>query len=210
MAKSPKNAAAADETVQDAPNAETPATETTAETKKSRAVAKREWINAEGAVVENEEEATGVRYTELETSESVDWQSGGDAGQTATMVACFGMLTLMGNIRNTIKNGNEPSDENVVDAIKARIAVMDTGKWLDRASGERGPKIDPDKLAEAFMQWVSETGSAEAKAKLQTKDVYVQRLIEDKSYAAKVRNIPEVKIIYNKLAGKAVDAGSLV
>ena len=206
MAKNPKAPEAEVET----PAVEQAATETTATDKKSRAVAKREWINAEGVVVEKEEEATGVRYTELETGESVDWQSGGDAGVTAVMVACFGMLTLMGNIRNTIKNGAEASDENVVDAIKARIAVMDSGKWLDRAAGERGPKIDPDKMAEAFMQWVRETGSDDAKAKLQTKDVYVQRLIEDKSYAAKVRAIPEVKIIYNQLTGKGAKADALV
>lgn len=211
MAKSPKNIEAAAETVNEAPAAAAPATDTTAaDTKKSRAVAKREWLNASGTVVENEEEATGVRYTELETGESVDWQSGGDAGQTATMVACFGMLTLMGNIRNTIKNGNEPSDENVVDAIRARIAVMDGGKWLDRASGAGGPKIDVAKMAAAFIEWVQTTGSDEAKGKLQTQEVYAERLETDKSYAAKVRNIPEVKIIYNRLAGKAVDAGSLV
>jgi hypothetical protein len=193
MAKNPKNAEAAEAV----PTAET--TETPQASKAKRAkVAQRDWINADGEVVA-EELATGVRYTNIESGESFDWQTGAPAGSAAVMLACFGALTLMGNVANTRINGLDGSGSEAIADIKERFELLETGKWIDRSEGARGPKYDLGKLATAFIEVRAAMGSP-VKG---TYDEILQKLTEDKSVFAKVRGNPDVQKKYAELTGKA-------
>lgn len=192
MAKNPKTAEAEVETV---PTAETTAP-TTSKPKRAK-VAQRDWIDADGNVVA-EELATGVRYTNVESGQTYEWQSGAPAGSDAVMLACFGALTLMGNVANTRINGLDGSGEEAIGDIKERFELLKTGKWIDRSEGARGPKYDLGKLATAFI----EVRAAMGQPVKGTYDEILQKLTEDKSIFAKVRSNPDVQAKYAELAGK--------
>lgn len=197
----PKNKAqeSTAETVQtdEVPTAETTAAPAGGESKRKK-VANRDWINAAGEVVKNEEEATGVRYTNLESNESFEWQSGAPAGSGAVMLACFGALTLMGNVANTRLNGLDGTGAEAIADIKERFALLDSGKWADRTEGARGPKYELDKLATAFIEVRAAMGTP-VKG---TYDEILQKFTEDKSLVAKVRSNPDVQKKYAELTGK--------
>jgi len=195
--KKDKTAEAAAEATTEQAEGATSTTETTTDSKGKRQVAVRDWINAAGEVVKTEEEATGIQYKDLESGKTFQWQSGGDAGQGATMLACFGALTLAGNVRSGWFQADGDKEADAIEAITARFALIDSGKWIDRASGERGPKIDPEAMADALIAEIRAQGKEP-----QARDVYVQKLIEDKAYAAKVRSIPQVKARYDVAKGK--------
>lgn len=168
--------------------------------KKRTKVAERDWINEAGEVVA-EELATGVRYTNIATGEKVDLQSGGKPGTLQVMLFCFGALTLMGNVANTRVNGLGGTGQEAIEDIKERIALLESGKWIERGEGAaRGPKYDLAKLATALVNSLVAKGKTDAPSKY---DRFLAKITEDKSYFAQVRSNPDVQAEYAKLVGKA-------
>ena len=156
---------------------------------KRNAIAKREWINDEGAkVVAGSPGAVGFRYTFLASGKSVDYIIG-EAGKLATMFGIMGGLTKVGNIVNSIVNADDYDGSDPMPDVEEWLKEADAGQWREPGEGvTRGPKYDKDVLASVLVVKLG----AGAKG-----DVAHYRLrLDDKSYYAKVRANTEVMASY--------------
>lgn len=163
---------------------DTPATEPV-----KKAIAKREWINADGdKVPTGSADVAGVRYTYLATGNSVEYVIG-ENPQLDRQFAAMGAVTKLGNVVNTITNddsydGRDPMPE-VIEWLKEAAG----GQWREAGEGvARGPKYDKDLLAAVLVAALGEKAAGDI---LQ----YRQRL-DDKSYYAKVRANTKVMAAY--------------
>jgi hypothetical protein len=168
-------------------------------------IASREWIDRSGNVVEDEAEATGFKYTLLaDPSRPFVYQADAKlgAGETDTMLACFGGLTLAGNIVNSTKAGEDP-----IQNIKDRFDLLDTGVWVNREGGF-GPRYDHQLLAECIAEVKGHKHlHADYKAKMDT-----SVLIEGKQVrypTAAMRNKDVAKLYESRKPKKEVAAPSL-
>jgi hypothetical protein len=167
-----------------------------------KAVAKHFLLNAQGEVVENETDATGIRYTQLSTNDTFDYQIS-DAAKT--MLAVFGAKTLATNESSQVRNNPKGagSDAEQMEAIRNRFALLDQGEWVDRAR-EGGATINKDWLTEAVIQVMLEDGKiTEDQAAGDAKDKIRQK-VEDAAYVKIARQHPRVAANYAKLAGRTV------
>lgn len=188
-----------------APDAQTGAADGDSEPLK-RAVAKHELLDASGNVVENEEEATGIRYTLLANNQAFDFQSGMTAGERNTMLALFGAKTLCTNessaMRNSTKGAATPDEQ--IDAVRERFALIETGKWIDRTREGVGAKIDLDALAQAICaQFIEEGKWTEAQVQSEKMAAVRQKLDDDVKYRNSARKHPPFAAQYAKIKGAA-------
>lgn len=176
-------------------------------------VAKHELLNSAGEVVENEEEATGIRYTLMANNQSFDFQSGLNAGERNTMLAIFGAKTLATNESSAMRNspkGEATADEQM-DAVHERFALLETGKWVDRTRDGVGAKVDLDVLANAICNvQVAQGKYTEAEVKTD-KMAKTRAMLEDKTKVAQARKVPAFAAEYARLKGAvAVSADDFV
>jgi hypothetical protein len=169
-----------------------------------RAVAKHELLDAIGAVVEEEELATGIRYTLLANNQSFDFQSKMNAGTRETMLCIFGAKTLATNetsaLRNSTKGAATPDEQ--IDAVRERFALLETGKWVDRTREGVGAKIDLDALANAICNVMVADGKyTEDQVKSEKLAATRAKLDEDKAYARKARQHPPFAAEYARIKG---------
>lgn len=187
---------------------DTPTTPTTGgdEEVVKRQVAKHELLNSAGEIVENEEEATGIRYTLVANQQAFDFQSGMNPGERNTMLVIFGAKTLATNetsaARNNTKGSASPDEQ--IDSVRERFALLETGKWVDRTREGVGAKVDLDALTQAICQVVVAEGKMTQadvdggyKAKVRAK------VDEDKVFARKARSMPAVASAYAALVGRS-------
>lgn len=169
-------------------------------------VAKHELLDAAGAVVEDEELATGIRYTLLANSQTFEWQSGQAPGSEITMISVFGAKTLATNessaMRNSTKGAATPDEQ--IDAVRSRFALIKTGQWLDRTREGVGAKVDLDRLANAICNvMVAEGKYTEDQVKAEKLAATRQKLDDDKAFARKARQHPPFAAEYARLGGAA-------
>lgn len=201
---------------------------------KRETVAIRDWIDASGKPLSagDEAQAVGFRYTHLPTAKKLlatfnpetdtppagsyfDLQCGA-AGQTATMLAIFGGLTLAGNIVNSATNGPK-GDPNInpVPLIEERFKEIAAGTWAEKASGVGGVRYDKDKLAAAIANAKGEADPAPYLAKMDNKvDPKTGATVPADtkaaiSYGAFALRNAKVKEAYDRLTGGGVSIDSL-
>lgn len=102
--------------------------------------------------------------------------------------AQFGFVTKVGNVANSVLNGDEPG---TVDEAKADIEeflaglAQDPPQWREPGEGRaRGPKYDKDVLASVLFAGRSADKRTGDWADVAT----IRQRLEDKSFYAKVRN----------------------
>lgn len=153
-------------------------------------VSDREFISADGALVDRMNDAGGGRYTLLKNGKAFDYVHG-ENEHLDRMLAIFGFHTKVGNVANTVLNDkDEPgSVDDAASEIETFLKSASEGVWREVSEGvARGPKYDRDVLASSLFEVLG------AKAKGSVLD-YRQRL-EDKSYFAKVRANLDVMASY--------------
>lgn len=171
-------------------------TETTIVTEsKTRQVAKHELVDVNGNLVDDEEHATGIRYTDLATGESFEHQVGGSPGAASTMLAIFGAKTLATNEASQARQKGAEGDAQV-QAIKDRFALIGGGQWVDRTREGVGAKVDLDALAKAICTAMVAAG------KPQPDEAEVRLKLEDKGFARQVRQVPQINQEYARLVGR--------
>ena len=167
------------------------------------AVAKHFLLNASGTVVDNETEATGIRYQQISTGEVFDYQIT-DAAKM--MLAVFGAKTLATNESSQVRNNPKGAggDAEQMEAIKNRFAILDGGEWVDRTR-EGGATVNKDWLCESIIlvaladgKITQEQAAGDFKAKIR------QKLEESADYVKTARQHPRVTAEYSKLAGRVV------
>lgn len=190
-----------------------------AETKNpdGKKVARREWIDAKGNVVDDAADATGFRYIHLTTAKrlagsSYDPQDPPPAeamferqltGSELLMCGIFGALTLAGNIASSEtnpKSGGDP-DTNPIPAIAARFDEMRDGKWTGER-GDRGPRYDNLALAKAIAKVKNESDHNPYLARLEAKDKVAIKGKGTILYAAYAMKNTEVQKYYAAITGQ--------
>jgi hypothetical protein len=169
-----------------------------------RAVAKHELLNAAGEVVEEEELATGIRYTLLANNQTFDFQSAMNPGERNTMLVIFGAKTLATNETSALRNSTkgEATPDEQIDAVRERFALLETGKWVDRTREGVGAKIDLDALANAICNVLVAQGKyTDEQVKTEKLAATRAKLDDDKAFARKSRQMPAVASEYAKLKG---------
>jgi hypothetical protein len=165
-------------------------------------VAKHSLLDEQGNVVENETEATGIRYTQVATGDTFDYQI---TEAAKMMLAVFGAKTLATNeasqVRNNPKGGGSNSEQ--MEAIKNRFALLDQGEWVDRTR-EGGAAIDKDTLGSAIVEIMIQDGKITEDKRADAYDQVRQRLEEDEAYVKIARQHPRVTAEYAKLKGRTV------
>ena len=166
--------------------------------------ANHELIDAQGNVVEAEEDAHGIRYTLLANGQSFDYMYGKNA-ESDRMLALFGAKTLCTNetsaARNNVKGAASPDEQ--MDAVRDRFSLLDSGKWVDRSREGVGAKVDLDALAEAICRvLVSEGKQTQQDVDSGYKAKVRAKLDDDKGYARKARSYGPVGNEYAAIVGK--------
>lgn len=157
-------------------------------------VAKHELLDNQGNVVENEEEATGARYTLIANGGTVEYQYGQNA-DVDRMLAIFGAKTLMTNESSQARNnpkGDQGPDAQIA-AVKERFEFMTReSKWLDRTRTGIETAINLDALADAIVSVQPKLDKAAVR----------QRVQDDKPYRLMAYRVPEVASEYIKIVGR--------
>lgn len=173
--------------------------------------AEHELLAADGAVVEDEENANGVRYTLLALPESPFTYQYGENATVDKFLAILGAKTLATNESSAVRNNPKGAGtaEEQLDAVKERFALLATGTWVDRAREGVGAKVDKDKLAEAIcLVMIGEGKATEEQINAGIKAARRQRLDDDKEYFRKVRQFPAVANKYAELMGRTTMSAS--
>lgn len=173
--------------------------------KKRDQVAEHDLIDAQGAEVDAEEAAFGIRYTLLANGQTFDYLFG-KSGDADRMLACFGAKTLATNetsqARNNAKGAASPDEQ--IAAVRERFALLATGVWVDRTREGVGAKLDPDALAQAIVDVLVAEGKLEAGKADATKVERLARIQGDTAWARKIRTYPPVAAAYNAIVGRSV------
>jgi len=110
-------------------------------------IAKHLLIDATGGVVDEPEQAAGIRYIHVKGGQTFDYQPTNDTAKT--MLALFGAKTLATNEASRVRQQNkQASGDEQVDAIRSRFDLIESGKWVDRTR-VAGPRYDHPTLAMA-------------------------------------------------------------
>jgi len=183
-------------------------TDVATKTKKER-VAKHEYLGADGALVDTEEEAFGTRYTLIGVDEPFEWSFNDASEDARRMLAIFGAKTLQTNESSGVRNNEKLSDEESgpeaqMAAIKERFALIADGQWADRTREGVTVKIDKDALAHAIsIVLVAEGKKTQADIDSGHKAKIRQKLEDDPQFVKKSRQVPQVATEYAKLVGKS-------
>lgn len=167
-----------------------------------KAVAKHFLLDAQGAVTEDETKATGIRYQQIASGETFDYQVSKEA---MLMLATFGAKTLATNESSQVRNNPKGAggDAEQMEAIKNRFALLDQGEWVDRT--REGGAVNKDWLHSAVIDVMLEDGKITDEQATGDFAVKVrQKIEEDPTYVKTVRQHPRVAANYAKLAGRVV------
>jgi hypothetical protein len=176
-------------------------TDTATENSKKRSVATHALLNSAGEVVDDEESASGARYTlnALPTT-PVDYQYGQNPNADK-LFALFGFKTLATNetsqVRNNLKGDAGPAAQ--LEAVNSRMALVKTGQWLDRTREPGVGAINKDALVRAIATYATENGQPLSDDKLVA---LRQKVEEDKVYVKGVRSHTRIAALYAAETGK--------
>jgi len=183
-------------------------------------------IDANGNPAESMAQATGARFIHLTSALKAKpgWNKETDAppagtfadvqfgepGSQRTMFAIFGAYTKLGNIANTLNNGDKgDKTANPIPAIEDFLAKTESGEWPSKGGdGLGGVRYDKALLAQAIAEVKGERDSKPYLDKIENLKVDGQKgfaVAADAkgaiSYGAfALRNV-KVKAAYERLAG---------
>jgi hypothetical protein len=183
-------------------------------------------IDANGNPAESMEQATGARFIHLTSALKAKpgWNKEtdappagsfadvqfGNAGSQATMFAIFGAYTKLGNIANTLNNGDKgDKDTNPIPQIEEFLAKTEAGEWPSKGGdGVGGVRYQKELLAQAIAEVKGERDPKPYLDKIENLKVDGQKgfpVAADAkgaiSYGAFALRNTKVKAIYERLAG---------
>lgn len=158
---------------------------------------------ANGKPTDEQEQATGCTYTDVKTAKSVSFEiPGAKPGSVQTMLAAFGLKTLMTNTASGNRNAVNGPQGDDISAINARLAELKDGQWAIAAEGARGPKVDIDVLAGVLFDTAKKAGKTQTSWNKPV-DVltYREKLNDDLPYRRSVMQVVSIRDEYRKRAG---------
>ncbi len=172
---------------------------------KRKAIAKHELLDNAGNVMEEGDEtnAGGVRYSLLAGGDPVDviWDELNDGSKR--MFGLFGVKTLLTNVSSQSRQAGRSGVAEQLEDIHARLALIQSGQWVDRT--REAFKPDLDMLVNAFAETAIAGGKVtEEQVKNEKFAAWRQRAEEDAAWVKDVYAIPAGKEAYARLAGKTI------
>jgi len=151
-------------------------------------VADRLYVDAQGDVAEDEQDAQGVKFVHLDPkgekgnpgTVAVSWSDFSDDGKR--LIGLFGLKTWIGNLFNQKLDLGEINDR--IDSVKA-------GEWPER-QGVGYPRYNQAALAQAIA---TAKGAADVAP-------FLKRVQDDSKYASMAMRHPKVLELYNKATGR--------
>lgn len=177
------------------------------EEESSRTVAKHEYLNKDGELVDDEESAYGYRYTLTGNDESVEWSWDKASEDERRLYAIFGVKTLCTNESSQVRNfggkakPNKHDYDGQIKAVRDRVALISGGQWVDRTR-EGGLAVDRPKLATALVNMQIAAGKFGEDKRDEKFAEALRRFEEEAGYMAKVRRVPQVAEEYSKQMGR--------
>lgn len=164
-----------------------------------RQVAKHSLLDAAGNVVEEMEQATGIRYQDIASGDTFDYQLKANS-DGLRMGALFGFRTLATNEASAARQKDGDSKDQMA-AIRERFALIDTGVWVDRTR-EGGPRLDQAVLATAVINVMVEGGKVQETERGARYAKLLENWAQDPKKATLAHSVPQVRDEYAKLTGK--------
>lgn len=164
-----------------------------------RQVAKHSLLGSDGSSVEDMEQATGIRYQDLDSGETFDYQLKANS-DALRMLAAFGARTLATNEASAARQKDASGAEQIA-AIKERFALIDGGTWVDRTR-EGGPRIDQDQLATAVLNVMIVAGKLTEEDRDAKKAKLLETWAADPKKVTQAHSVTQVRDEYAKLTGK--------
>ena len=185
----------------DESNAPAAAATTAPEKAKRTQLAEHEFIDANGAVQEQIEHATGIRYTDKLTGAVFSYQiPDAVAGSVGTMLALFGAKTKATNAASAARQARERSSDFTHTDVEYIASIFDAikdGQWEVPGEGKREPKYDLDVLTDVIVELLAASGKTQDREKMRAK------LESDIKFRRGALARPEIKQAYNDKVGKA-------
>lgn len=167
-----------------------------------RAVAKHQLLGADGAVVEDFEDAHGIRYIDLASGGTFDYTP--KSANAIRMLAMFGARTLATNEASAARQ-KEGSSQDQLDAIKDRFDYIEANNaWVDRTR-EVGARWDLPLLAKAAVNVAVADGkipAGDAQKMAESEAKFLDLMTKDKTKVGVIRSVAGVEAEYKKLQGK--------
>lgn len=171
--------------------------------------AEHELLDAQGNVVEDEEDANGIRYTLVAMPDRPFTYQFGANATVDKFLAMFGAKTLCTNESSAVRNSpkGEGTAEEQIDAVGDRFALLSTGKWVDRTREGVGAKVDLDALANAIVNvMVSEGKLTQEQVTGGKLAEYRKKVDDDKVWARKARQHTPFAAEYARIKGSTSTA----
>lgn len=169
---------------------------------KRETIATHEYIDANGAVQERIEDATGIKYTDKATGKSFVYQiPDAVAGEVSTMLAIFGAKTKATNSASAARQARDRDatfTQDDIDYVSSVFADIQTGQWEKPGEGsKREPKYDLDILTGVICDVIkAATGKEQDPVKLR------EKLETDLKYRRGAVARQDVQDAYRKAAGR--------
>lgn len=177
----------------------------------TKQVAKHSLLATDGSVVEEFEDGTGIRYQDVETGQTFDYQLLANTDATR-MLALFGARTLATNVASGVRNNSKlkgTSDADgaaQMDAIRERFALIhgtdgNGGQWIDRTR-EGGPRLDPNLMADAVIAVMVAAGKFDPGEADARKAKLLEKWAADPKLVGQAHQVPQVRDEYTRRSGK--------
>lgn len=164
-----------------------------------RQVAKHSLLDSAGNTVEEMEQATGIRYQDIQSGNTFDYQLKANS-DALRMFAIFGARTLATNEASAARQKDATGGEQLA-AIQERFALIDSGTWVDRTR-EGGPRIDQSVLADAVMEVMVQAGKVAAEESSAKREKLLASWAADPKKVGVAHSVPAVRDRYTALVGK--------
>lgn len=166
-----------------------------------KAQSKIELLDQSGDVLtgdnEKEENAYGVRVTQLSNGKSIDLLPQSEAAQR--MLYVFGAKTLAGHVASQVRQKSGDKADSI-PAIAERFDLIESGTWVDRTREAFVP--EHDKLAAAATDVLITTGKKAESDRDATYAALLKLVTENEKAVSQVMAIDGVRDRYNELTGK--------
>lgn len=166
---------------------------TQAATSSRKSVSKRQYKDAKGEKSIGPDANGSVEYVLLGDDGKTPLKSWtlDSKGPGLLQFAQFGFVTKVGNVANSVLNGDDPGGrQDAADEVDAFLDALANGTWREPGEGgPRGPKYDRDVLAAAIVHVLADKAAGDA--------AYYKAKLDDKSYHAKARGNTKVMAKYH-------------
>jgi hypothetical protein len=165
--------------------------------------ADHEYLDSQGNVVNEGENAVGYRYSLVAGGEPFEWYWSEANEDERRMLALFGAKTLSTNETSQARQKGRAAPDEQMAAIRERFELIRCGKWVDRT--REGPQVDQPILATCVCKHLVQIGKkSQAEVDGGYYEVVLKKLAEDEKYLRDCAKHPQVSIYYAQAKGRPV------